>query len=58
MWAKMAKISLSKKGEPFYDAKIASARYFFKRIFPETISLAAKIQSGHKTVMDFPTEMF
>ena len=58
MWAKMAKISIEKIGDPFYDAKLASARFFFKRIFPETVSLAAKIQSGHKTVMEFPTEMF
>ena len=58
MWAKIAKTASKKKGDPFYDAKIASARFFFKRIFPETVSLAAKIQSGHKSVMEFPTEMF
>ena len=58
MWAKMVKVCLDKKGDPFYDAKMASARFFFKRIFPETISLAAKIQSGHKAVMEYPTEMF
>ena len=58
MWAKMAKKAMEKKGDPFYDAKIASARFFFKRIYPETVSLAAKIQSGHKSVMEYPTEMF
>ena len=57
MWARMAKISLEKKGDPFYDAKIASARYFFKRIFPETVGLAARIQSGHKNLMEYPVEM-
>jgi len=57
MWAKIAKISITKKGEPYYDAKIASARFFFKKIFPETIGLAAKIQAGHKTLMDYPVEM-
>ena len=57
MWAKMAKISLEKSGDPFYDAKIASARYFFKRIFPETAGLAARIQSGYKNLMDYPVEM-
>ena len=57
MWAKMAKVAITKKGEPFYDAKIASARFFFKRIFPETVSLAAKVQAGHKTLMDYPVEM-
>ena len=58
MWARMAKICLQKKGDPFYDAKLASARFFFKRIYPETISLAAKIQSGPKPLMDYPLEMF
>ena len=58
MWAKIAKTAINKKGDPFYDAKLGSARFFFKRIFPETVSLAAKIQSGHKSVMEFPTEMF
>ena len=29
-WAKMAKKAMEKKGDPFYDAKIASARFFFK----------------------------
>ena len=58
MWARMAKVCLQKKGEPFYDAKLASARFFFKRIYPETISLAAKIQSGPKALMDYPVEMF
>jgi butyryl-CoA dehydrogenase len=57
MWARMAKISMTKQGDPFYDAKIASARFFFKRIFPETVGLAAKVQAGHKTVMDYPVEM-
>ena len=58
MWAKMAKVCLERQGEPFYDAKLASARFFFKRIYPETVSLAAKIQSGPKTLMDYPVEMF
>ena len=53
----MAKIILEKKGDAFYDAKIASARYFFKRIFPETVGLAARIQSGHKNLMEYPVEM-
>ena len=57
MWAKMAKICLEKKGDPFYDAKLASARFFFKRIYPETAGLAAKIQSGPKSLMDYPAEM-
>ena len=58
MWAKIAKICIGKKELPFYGAKLASARYFFKRVYPETLSLAAKIQSGHKPMMEFPEASF
>jgi len=58
MWARVAKISLQRKGEAFYDAKLASARFFFNRIFPETLGLAAKIQSGPDSMMEYPEAMF
>ncbi|HJO85293.1 MAG: acyl-CoA dehydrogenase C-terminal domain-containing protein [Candidatus Thalassarchaeaceae archaeon] len=57
MWARMARVALESVGDPFYDAKIASARFFFKRIFPETVGLAAKIQAGHKPMMEYPEAM-
>ncbi len=57
MWAIMAKVSLERKGETFYDAKLASARFFFSKIFPETTSLAAKIQSGQNPLMEFTEAM-
>ncbi len=57
MWAKMAKVSLKRKGETFYDAKLASARFFFSKIFPETTGLAAKIQSGQAPLMEFTEAM-
>ena len=57
MWARMAKVSLERPGEPFYEAKLASARFFFARIYPETLTLAAKIQSGDKPLMEFPEAM-
>ena len=58
MWARMAKVSLEKRGEdPFYDAKLATARIFFERIYPETISLAAKVQAGHRNLMEYPEAM-
>ena len=57
MWARIAKVCLDKQDDQYYVAKLASARFFFKRIFPETLGLAAKIQAGHKTLMDYPVEM-
>ena len=58
MWAKIALVCLPKQDEsPFHAAKIASAKVFFERIYPETISLAAKVQAGHRSLMEYPMEM-
>ena len=58
MWARIASVCLEKKNDTFYGAKLASARFFFQRIYPETFGLAARIQSGPKPLMEYPTEMF
>ena len=57
MWAKIARVCLDKPDSDFHQAKLASARVFFKRIFPETVSLGATIQAGHKHLMEYPEEM-
>lgn len=57
MWAKMARVSLEHPDSDFHQAKLASARVFFKRIYPETIALGANIQAGHKDLMDYPEAM-
>ena len=58
MWARIASVCLHKKNDKFYEAKLASARFFFQRIYPETFGLAARIQSGPEPMMEYPTEMF
>ena len=59
LWAKMAKIALSKKDEDvFYRNKIISARFFFERMFSQTISHAVAIASGSKTTMAIDSEDF
>ena len=57
MWARMARVCLEKPDSEFHRAKLASARVFFKRIYPETIALGANIQAGHKDLMDYPEAM-
>lgn len=57
MWAKMARVCLEHPNSDFHQAKLASARVFFKRIYPETIALGANIQAGHKDLMDYPEAM-
>ncbi|HZF75216.1 MAG TPA: acyl-CoA dehydrogenase C-terminal domain-containing protein, partial [Acetobacteraceae bacterium] len=39
VWARMAELSLGRE-EPFYVAKLATARFFFPRILPQTSALS------------------
>ena len=57
MWARMARVCLKHPDSDFHQAKLASARVFFNRIYPETISLGANIQAGHKDLMNYPEAM-
>ena len=57
MWARMARVCLEHPDSDFHQAKLASARVFFNRIYPETISLGANIQAGHKDLMNYPEAM-
>ena len=37
-WARMAQVALDKEasGDPFYKAKLATARFYFAKLLPET----------------------
>jgi acyl-CoA dehydrogenase len=57
----MVKVALSKQSgdaSGFYRAKLTTARFYFARLFPETLALVAAIKSGSKTVMELPAEQF
>jgi alkylation response protein AidB-like acyl-CoA dehydrogenase len=58
MWARMARVCIDAKAagsdEQFYDGKLLLADVFFAEIHPENIGLAAKVQAGHKHLMQFP----
>ncbi|MBV1777083.1 acyl-CoA dehydrogenase C-terminal domain-containing protein [Burkholderiaceae bacterium DAT-1] len=57
-WARMALIALGKSDEPFYQAKLATARFYFARVMPETHALAAKIAGGAAPLMALDAEFF
>ncbi|HSI49914.1 MAG TPA: acyl-CoA dehydrogenase C-terminal domain-containing protein [Ideonella sp.] len=48
MWARMAKIALEKQnsGDPFYKAKLITARFYFAKLLPETASLIRTCRAG------------
>jgi len=59
-WARMAKVALEKQGsgDPFYTAKLATARFYFARLLPETAALIRTARSGLKPVMDMDEALF
>jgi len=46
------------KVEPFYTAKLATARFYFAKLQPETASLIQSARSGSGTLMALPAELF
>jgi hypothetical protein len=52
-FARMAKIALAKKdsGDPFYAAKLATARFYFAKLLPETAALIRSARAGVAPLM-------
>jgi hypothetical protein len=44
--------------EPFYIAKLATARFYFQRLLPETAFHIRAARSGAKPLMDLAVELF
>ena len=53
LWARMAKVALEKQntGDPFYTAKLHTARFYFARLLPETAGLIRTARSGVGSLM-------
>jgi alkylation response protein AidB-like acyl-CoA dehydrogenase len=55
-WARMAQVAFQKiasgSNDPFYKAKIQTARFYYSRLFPETASLMLTARSGSDVLMD------
>ncbi|MCX8254860.1 3-methylmercaptopropionyl-CoA dehydrogenase [Beijerinckiaceae bacterium RH AL1] len=63
LWARMAKLAATKlpkaNGDAsFYKAKLATARFFFDRILPESAGLFAAIKSGKASLMEMEEAAF
>ena len=59
-WARMAKLALEKQGsdDPFYKAKLATARFYFAKLLPETAGLIRSARSGSAPLMDMDASLF
>ncbi len=53
LWARMAKVALDKQssGDPFYRAKLATARFYFAKLLPETAGLIRSARAGVAPLM-------
>ncbi|OIP15735.1 MAG: acyl-CoA dehydrogenase [Comamonadaceae bacterium CG2_30_59_20] len=55
-WARMAQVALREiaagNTDPFYVAKLQTARFYFAKLFPETASLMRTARTGSKVLMD------
>ena len=59
MWLQMLEVAFAKRDDDeFYEYKLVTGRYFFERVFPETISRAVAISAGAKTMMAMPDAGF
>jgi hypothetical protein len=59
-FARMAKIALDKQdsGDRFYQAKLATARFYFAKLLPETAMLIRQARSGSASLMALEEDLF
>lgn len=59
-FARMAKVALEKQGsgDPFYAAKLATARFYFAKLLPETAGLIRSARTGLAPLMAMEEGMF
>jgi hypothetical protein len=59
-WARMAQVALARQdsGDAFYRSKLATARFYFAKVQPETASLIRSARAGSAPLMDVPAELF
>ncbi|MFN7863668.1 MAG: acyl-CoA dehydrogenase C-terminal domain-containing protein [Curvibacter sp.] len=59
-FARAAKIALAQEasGDPFYRAKLATARFYFAKLLPETATLIRTARAGLKPLMEMDEALF
>ena len=59
-FARMAKIALDKQdsGDDFYKVKLATARFYFARLLPETATLIQQARAGSACLMALDADLF
>jgi Rrf2 family protein len=59
LWARMMSVAGEKSGDAaFFDAKLATGRFYFQRLLPRAQSLVAQIGSGSDVMMSVDADLF
>jgi hypothetical protein len=63
LWARMAKVAQEKLAEGsseemFYNAKVQTARFYFKRLLPRTKAHGEAMLAGADSLLDMPEDAF
>jgi len=59
-WARMARLALDQQtsSDPYYKAKLITARFYFAKLLPETAGLIRTARSGAAPLMALDAELF
>ena len=58
LWARMAAVAMDKPGEAFYAAKLATARFYYAWLLPETEMQFRAARAGAGSLMTLAAEQF
>jgi alkylation response protein AidB-like acyl-CoA dehydrogenase len=59
-WARMAEVAFKhpESTDPIYASKIATARFYFQRLLPQTAALCGEIRAGSSALMEPAVDLF
>src|SRR5262249_8066970 len=59
-WCHAAGVALKKVdgGDPFYKAKLTTARFYFAKLYPETAALLSQVRAGAAPLMELDAAAF
>ncbi len=58
MWLRMAALAHGQESDPFYAAKLVTARHYAERWLPDCAGMCRKIEAGPEALMGLAPEQF